>query len=159
MEQGQLLERLRALGQDVSRPTLARWARQKLIPAPTVRSYGRGVGRVSTYPAAALGEAYAAAVLLRDKGLNVRDVVFVRDALYKIVSNREDKEAGRMEGRVIREFIGTYHAGSWPVLVAKVNNNWPLDRPATVAAWALDAEGCISWRIWPSDKDVYAPVI
>lgn len=64
MTPDELIAGLKRLGIDASRSTLARWARQKLIPAPHTRSLGRGRGAESQYPATALGEAAASALLL-----------------------------------------------------------------------------------------------
>lgn len=161
MEPDELLRKLRVLGHDVSRPTLPRWVRQGLIPAPTVQSLGRGRGARSVYPAATLGEAYAAAVLLRDKGLKVREVAFVRGALYRMASDTNSSvqdgrdEIARTQLRAVSDFIDTHPAASWPLLVAKVNEGWPLDRPAIVYAWALDEEGCILWHLQEADKDEF----
>ncbi|MGI6542293.1 MAG: hypothetical protein ACOX44_04435 [Limnochordia bacterium] len=158
VEQRELLRRLEELGMKVSSPTLARWARQKLIPAPNVRSLGRGVGRISVYPAAALGEAYAAAVFLRDKGFKVRDVASIRGALYKMAAtpSQLDEDERRYLG-VLLDFLPGIT--DWPILVAKVNEGWPLARPAIVYAWTLDEEGCISWHLQDADEDVFEPWI
>lgn len=160
MEPDELLQRLKSLGKDVSRPTLPRWVRQELIPAPEVRSLGRGRGARSIYPAAALGEAYAAAVLLRDKGLTVREVVYVRETLYKMAADTKNEylqldEAERRHLGAVIDFIDSHPAASWPLLVAKVNGGWPLDRPAEVYAWDLDEEGCIGWHLQEANEDKF----
>lgn len=159
LEPDELLSRLKSLGQDVSRPTLPRWVRQGLIPAPDVRSLGRGLGAQSLYPACALAEAFAAAVLLRERGCKVREVAFVRQAFYLMAKEDwafDDHSQGLQTAVLLME---AHPAMEWPVLVAKVSLGWDLAKPASIALTGRGEDGCLEWEGWDSEKDQYIPTV
>lgn len=74
----ELLQELQKLGIRASRTTLNRWVRQGLVTEPKRGSGGRGVGRYSLYPRHALGEAAAAAFLMREDLAPPEEVARIR---------------------------------------------------------------------------------
>lgn len=115
MEPDELIQKLAALGQTVARATLPRWVRQGLIPAPKVRSLGRGQGAEAIYPSNALGEAYAAAVLLRERKATVREVAFVRSLYHRDLG---------LSDEVIAKLLQGHPAAEWDALTKYVREHF-----------------------------------
>ena len=67
MSPDEVIERLKDLGVEISRPTLSRYEKQGLIPEPKRGSLGRAGGRFSEYPPETVSEAFAAWSLLHGK--------------------------------------------------------------------------------------------
>lgn len=64
MDKKILMENLDNLGVDIGDSTIRKYVLEGLVPAPTTRSLGRGLGRSSEYPDDAQGQIYAAWKLL-----------------------------------------------------------------------------------------------
>lgn len=67
MSPDEVIERLKELGVEMSRPTLSRYEKQGLIPKAKRGSLGRAGGRFSEYPPETVPEAFAAWSLLHGK--------------------------------------------------------------------------------------------
>ena len=67
MTPDEVLAQLKLLGVKISRPTLSRYEKQRLIPVPKRGSLGRGGGRWTDYPPETVAEAFAAWALLNGK--------------------------------------------------------------------------------------------
>lgn len=60
MTPDEVIEKLKRIGVEISRPTLTRYEKQKLIPEPKRGALGRGGGRWTDYPVETVSQAYAA---------------------------------------------------------------------------------------------------
>lgn len=60
MTPDEIIEQLKKMGVEISRPTLSRYEKQELIPKPQRGGLGRGGGRWTDYPENTVEQAYAA---------------------------------------------------------------------------------------------------
>ena len=67
MTPDEVIEQLKKIGVEMSRPSLTRYEKQGLIPKPERGALGRGRGRWTNYPPETVAEAYAAWGLLHGK--------------------------------------------------------------------------------------------
>ena len=141
-------ELLQALGQrygiEISRATLSRWAALGLIPAPRTGSGGRGRGRWSEYPRAAVHEAYATALML-EFGAPWGIVAGARRDLYRMAR-------GAPPDPVPRDTISEMMLRTWAILAGRASAGVRGRTPVLVRLDGLDEDGCIRWRVEPAER-------
>ncbi len=125
----EVIEKLKDIGIEISRPTLSRYEKQKLIPKPERGSLGRAGGRWTDYPENTIEEAYAAWKLMHgDYGdesirelfggkmpiLNPATVSIIREIYYMRIQEipridkareRARKEDGSVDNALFSEIL------------------------------------------------------
>lgn|SRR5690606_5868131 len=150
----EVIHALRPYGQHIARSTLTQYARAGVIGSPTVRSLGRGRGRVSEYPPQTPAEVVAARTLvgttlypstitwrgktvsfkLNQRRITLEVLAAVRRLAYtttagKVVDALERWDEGDKE--LLRELVGSEGAAD-PFWLLQVLGEWLARR-----AWVL----------------------